>query len=149
VRRAVVEQRELTGAGFLGDVDGVLDRAVTPRALDHVLLGGVLRVVDEQVDAVAELQHVARHIVVGVFGDGARPVVGEVRDRHPLHLDPEAQRGVGVAHPARAHLGAVEGEVVVGDRLERDVAPQLLGGDRKNGGLITWRNTVESGPSSW
>ncbi len=133
MRRAVVEQRELARAGFLGDVDRVLDGAVTPRALDLVLVGGVLRVVDEQVDAVAELEHVAGYVVVGVVGHGAGPVVGEVRDRHALHLDPEAERGVGVADPARPHLGAVEREVVVGDRLEGDVAAQLLGRDREVG----------------
>jgi len=44
-----VEERELARTGFLGHVDGVVDGAVAPRALDLVLLGGVLGVVDELV----------------------------------------------------------------------------------------------------
>ena len=58
-------------------------------------------------------------------------MVGEVGDRDALDLDPEPERRVGVAHPARPHLGAVQREVVVGDGLERDVAAQLFGGDRE------------------
>ena len=72
VRRAVVEQRELARARLLRDVDRVLDGAVTPGALDLVLVGGVLRVVDEEVDAVAQLEHVVGDVVVGVVGHGAR-----------------------------------------------------------------------------
>ena len=131
VRRAVVEQRELARARLLGDEDRVLDGAVTPGALDLVLVGGVLRVVDEQVDAVAQVEHVVGDVVVGVVGDGARSVVGEVRDRDALGLDPEPERRVGVPHPPRADLGAVQREVVVGDGLERHVTAQLVGGDRE------------------
>ncbi len=133
VRRTVVEQRQLPRARFLGDEDRVLDGAVTPRALDHVLVGGVLRVVDQEVDAVAELEHVVGDVVVGVFGHGAGTVVGEVRDRHALGLDAEPERRIGVAHPPGAHLRPVEREVVVGDGLEGDLTPQLLGRDREVG----------------
>ena len=132
VRRAVVEQRELARARLLGDVDRVLDGAVTPVPLDLVLVGGVLRVVDEEVDAVAQLEHVVGNVVVGVVGHGAGAVVGEVRDRHALDLDPEPERGIGVAHPPRAHLGAVEREVVVGRRASNATSPRSsLGGDRE------------------
>src|SRR5437899_10695620 len=66
VGRAVVEEGESSRARLASDMDGVLDRAVPPRPLLLVLGAGVLRVVDEQVDAVADLEHVGRHVVVGV-----------------------------------------------------------------------------------
>ena len=70
VQRVVVEQHEAAHAGFARDVHRVLDRAVTPVPLRLVLLERVLRVVDEQVDAVAQLEHAGRDVVVGV---GRRP----------------------------------------------------------------------------
>ena len=69
VRGVVVEQRQALGAGFLRDVHRVVDRAVTPVALVLELGRRVLRVVDQQVDAVAEVEH--------VVGTKSSAVVGE------------------------------------------------------------------------
>ena len=68
----VVEQHELLGARLAGDVHRVVDGRVAPVPLRLVLLGRVLRVVDQQVDAVAELEDVVRHVVVGIVGAAAR-----------------------------------------------------------------------------
>ena len=43
--------------GLRGDLHGVVDGAVAPVALLRELVGRVLRVVDQQVDAVAQLEH--------------------------------------------------------------------------------------------
>src|SRR5262245_15556280 len=66
VRWTVVEQRELARTGFARDVDRVLDGAVTPVALLLVLGSGVLRVVDHEVRAVAQLEHVVGHVEIGI-----------------------------------------------------------------------------------
>src|SRR5947199_354176 len=81
--------------GLAADVLRVLDRAVTPVPLVLVLLVRVLRVVDEQIDTVAELEYGLGHVEIGIVG-GARPVVGEVRDRDALDLDAEPERRIGV-----------------------------------------------------
>src|SRR3546814_6077269 len=57
MRGVVVEQRQALGPRLLGDGDRVLGRAVAPRRLRRDLLGGVLRVVAQQVDAVAQREH--------------------------------------------------------------------------------------------
>ena len=52
VRWVVVEQSKTLGARFARDVHRVVDRAMTPVALRAPFAGGVLRVVDQEVDAV-------------------------------------------------------------------------------------------------
>ena len=88
----VVEQHELLRAGFTRDVHGVVDGRVAPVPLRLVLLRRVLRVVDQHVDAVAQLEDVVRHVVVGIVRTTAGSVVGNVRNRPPAPLDPEAER---------------------------------------------------------
>ncbi len=150
VRRAVVEQRELTRAGFLGHVDRVLDRAVTPRALDLVLLGGVLRVVDEEVDAVAELEHVARarsrrrlrRRCPARGRRGTRPTRPSISTRKPSVGSVWRTQRERTLAPLRAKSSLATDSNATSPRSSSGV----IG---KNGGLITWRNTVASGPSSW
>ena len=104
---------------------------MTPVALELVLLGGVLRVVDQQVDAVAQLEHLLGHEVVGVVA-----VPGPWSEMYatdtPFDVDPEPERRVDVADPTRPHLGAVTGSRRR-RRVERDVAAQLVGPDREVG----------------
>ena len=56
VRRVVVVQRQPPGADLGGQPHRVLDGAVAPRALAGELGRRVLGVVDQQVDAVAQLE---------------------------------------------------------------------------------------------
>ena len=49
VRRVVMEEEQLTGAGFPGHPDGFYPGAVTPTVVLGVFFGSVLGVVDEQV----------------------------------------------------------------------------------------------------
>ena len=69
---------------------------------DRELLGRVLRVVDQQVDVLAQLEH-RRIDVLGVV-DGLL-VVAHVGDGHAVTLDPVADGGVGVGHVGRGHDG--------------------------------------------
>ena len=88
VRGIVVEERELPRAGLVGDVHRVVDRAVTPVALVLELARRVLRVVDQQIDAVDELEHlVGDEVVAARLGPAAArlTVVGEVGDRDARH----------------------------------------------------------------
>ena len=55
------------------------------------LVARVLRVVDQHVHPVAELEHVVRDEVVRVVG-AARTVVGHVGDREALEVDPVPER---------------------------------------------------------
>ncbi len=121
VRRIVVEQRELTDSRLVGDVHRVFDRAVSPMTLVRELRLRVLRVVDQQVGTVGELEDLVRNEVVA-FDAGPTPtrltVVGDVGDGHATDLDPVAERGSDVADPARTHLGRADREVVVAGVVE-------------------------------
>src|SRR5215216_1381268 len=57
VRGVVVVEGQASGAHLTGEPHRVLDGAVPPVALAGELAGGVLRIVDQQVDTVAELEH--------------------------------------------------------------------------------------------
>ena len=68
--------------GFLRHVHRVVDGAVTPVPLVLELGRRVLRVVDQQVDAVAEVEHVLGHEVVGV-GRRRSPALPAGAERSP------------------------------------------------------------------
>ena len=119
-----MEQREALGAGLGGHVHGVLDRAVAPGGLRRELGLGVLRVVDQQVDVAAQLEHGR----VDVGRVGRLLVVAHVGDRHAVALDPVAEGGVGVGHVGRGDGGP--GDLDAGARFEggeADVAAELVG----------------------
>ena len=149
VHRVVVEQHEIARTRLSRDVHRVVDRAVAPVPLRLVLLVRVLRVVDQQVDAVAQLEHLLRNVVVGIVGIATRAVVGDVRDRHAVPVDAVAERRADVAHPTRPHLGEPDREVVVARVVEPNVAASCAGVIGKNGGHMSCANTSPSGPSAW
>jgi hypothetical protein len=131
VRGIVMEQHQLAGARLPGNVHRVLDRAVAPMAFRSVFLVRVLRVVDEHVDAVAQLEHLLRHVVVRVLGATARTVVGDVRDRDAVPVHTESERRTDVTHPARPNLRDTDREVVVARVVKTHVARELRGRDRE------------------
>ena len=126
--------------GLAGDVHRVVDRAVAPVPLRLVLGRRVLRVVDQQVDAVAELEHLVRDVVVGVLGTAARAVVGEVRDRHAVPARPgsraSGRRGAPSASaPSRRPTGKSSSPV----SWKRTSPVSWSGRIGKNGGRIISR----------
>ncbi len=129
-----MEQRELAGARLVRDVHRVLDRAVTPVALVRELGLGVLRVVDEEVGAVGELEHFVGHEVVALDRTTAAarlPVVGDVRDGDATDIDPVPEGGSDVTYPPRTHLGRPDREVVVAGVVEPHRALEAVGRDRE------------------
>ncbi len=143
VRRVVMEQREALHARFLRDVHRVVHRAVTPVALVLELRRRVLRVVDQQIDAVAELEDILGDVLVGVrvatdlastgcTHPATLTVVGEVRDRDAVPIEPVTERRSDVADPAGPHLrGGRHREVVLTDIVEPHFALELLRRDRE------------------
>ncbi|CAA9230555.1 MAG: hypothetical protein AVDCRST_MAG20-1113 [uncultured Acidimicrobiales bacterium] len=122
VRRVVVEQRQALGPADLGDVHRVVDAAVAPVRLLLELLRGVLGVVDEEVDPVAELEH----RVGDVEGATQRSlVVGEVGDGDAVPADPVAVGGTAVGDAADLHLGVADRHVPVVHVVEGDVTPEV------------------------
>ena len=98
VGRVVMEQHQTLHPRGQGHVDGVLDTAVPPADLVEILLGGVLRVVDDEVRALQE-RDVA--LVTRMLGDPARRaperlVVGDVGDARAVagHAVGDGGRGV-------------------------------------------------------
>ncbi len=112
------------------------------------LVRRVLRVVDEQVDAVAEVEHLVGDEVVGLAVDAPLTVVGQVGDRDAVQLEAVAERRSDVPDPPRAHLRVADREVVVAGVVEVERALELSGRIGKYGGRIIPANTSPSGPSA-
>src|SRR5262245_39787517 len=95
----VMERRQMLDAGQLAEREGIVHRAVSPAGVSGIFLAGVLRIVQEQVDVLRELE--ARS-PLWVDGKAARPerglVIGKVGERARVRLDPVAYRGAGVAN---------------------------------------------------
>ena len=126
--RVVVEQGHALGAGLVRDPDGVLHRAVTPRALAGELAGRVLRIMDHEIGTVAQLQSVRVDAVGAVRW---LLMVGEVGDGHPVPRHPVAEGGSDVGNGAGHDLRPADREVVVADVVERDRAAEPLERDRE------------------
>src|SRR5829696_8988350 len=124
VARVVVEQRQPAGARLPGHLHGEVHAAVAPVGLLLPLLRRVLRVVDEEVDAVAQLEHGVGHPLAAVEGD---LVVTDVGHRHAGPVDPVAVVLPHVGHRADPHLGVAHGHVGLGQVVEDDLAPEVGG----------------------
>ncbi len=106
----------------------------------------MLRVVDEQIDAVAQLENVVRHEVVGVVRAAAGPVVGDVRDGATVPLDAEPEGETNVPDEPRPHLGQPDREVVVAGVMEAHIRAEAVGTDRKEGRAHELREHVAQEP---
>ncbi len=113
------------------DVHRVGRRRVAPVRLGGELVVGVLAVVDQEVDALAQLEHrvgydpaVERRLVIGHVGHGAA-----------LGLDPEAQRHPTVRDGPGHDLGLPDREVLRPDVDGDQLAPELLHVDGEHGRL--------------
>ena len=105
---------------------GVLHRAVAPRALLLELARRVLGVVDQQVDAAAQLEDRLgdRRRVVGLL------VVADVGDAEIVALDAVAGHRPVVRNGAGVHDVRADGELRLG-AVDRDVAVELVERDRE------------------
>ena len=128
VGRVVVEQRERLHPALGGQPHRVLDRAMPPRRLHPELLGRVLGVVDQQVDAFAQLARTVGHLE---HVDAGLLVVAQVGDRRPVPRDPVAARGADVRDQARHDVDVADPEGLVADPAEVDAAGERLERDRE------------------
>ena len=110
--------------------DGVVDRAMPPRRLHGELLGRVLRVVDQQVGAFAQLAGAVGHLE---HVDARLLVVAQVGDRGAAPRQPVAARVADVRDRARHDLDRRRSELLVGDPAEVD---RRLGRPRARSGTI-------------
>src|SRR5215471_4511639 len=99
VRGAVMEQHQPTRPRHPGDMNGVVHSRVPEVTLVLELLTGVLRVVDQHVAAVGQVEDLRRDEVVGVVR-APGPVVGHIRHRVALEVHPEPDRRARVPYPA-------------------------------------------------
>src|SRR5207244_9150513 len=95
-------------AGLGGDTHRVVDGAVSPVPLLSPLRRRVLRVVDQEVDAVAQLEHGVCDAPVGWL-----LMVADVGDRDVVPVDPVADRGPRMGHGTNLYLRRADGEVGV------------------------------------
>ena len=133
-RVAVVEERDGVRAGGPRELDGVVGDGVSEVGLGGELLGEQLRVVDEQVGVVGELERggvvLAEAMLAGAERGGA--VVGHVGERRVLVADAVAERPPALVRDlARKHGEALDLVLARGERRERPMPAQLRGRDRE------------------
>ena len=82
-----------------------------------VLRRVLMRVVDEEVDAVDQVAHRIGHQVVVLMAPslGSRSVIGYVRNRRAVALDAEAERRTTMAHVSA--VSAIEPRWIVSSRI--------------------------------
>ena len=110
----------------------VFEGAVSPPDPRPVLVVGVLRVVDQYVDARRDLESRAPlGLAREVTRRECRLVVGEVRNRARLVLQPVADGRTRVAHERGAYVDVGDVELGVVDVVDVQVAGQLGQADRE------------------
>ena len=120
--RVVVEQQQPPGAGSFGQGDGVVDSGVTVVNSKWKFAGGVLGVVDHQVDVATEIHRclVVRPEAVGAGADLGRPVIREVGDGARLITDAVPHgAAAGVGDLTRQHGESLDRVHAFVDRVER------------------------------
>jgi hypothetical protein len=130
--RIVVEQHEPPRADRPGIGNGALDTGVAPADPLLVLVPEVLRVVQEQVGVARNRP--ARDPVPRPLREvpgQRRLVVGEVRDDHPVGLDPEPDRGPGVHDESRGERGAFDRPRLLRHVVKRQLSRDLAQVDRE------------------
>ena len=116
-------------AGHLRNLHGLIEATVSPSAPFLQFLGGVLRVMDQQVRPARQL-HEPRIDLLPMFDIRAN-------DQHfSVSLDPETIRSAGMVVPLRGNNGwhiAVDGEVSAGisDLQELEIGPHVIQLDRE------------------
>jgi hypothetical protein len=78
--------------------------------------------VDQQVGAIAQLEHSRRHLEAAVE---RLLVVAHVHDRVAAVLDPVSESGTDVGHEPRHDADVADGELGVGHRMEAQLAGQV------------------------
>ncbi len=122
----VVEKHQFFGAALHRDVDAFAPRAVSPALFELlVLVGQVLRVVDEHVGALCQFAHVlVEHGMAGL-------VIGGVDQDAVLGLQAETEAALRMVQPHGLHGAIVEGDAVFFDVVEVAVRGHLRHVDGK------------------
>ena len=122
VGRVVVEENQLTDPRLMGHLDGVVHRAVPPVGALRELLRGELGIVDQQVHAISQGQHLVvdtSRIVDGLL------VVAYVGHADPVPVDPVAQRSADVRHRSSGHPCRTDVKASLWSVVERHPPDQL------------------------
>ncbi len=138
MRRVVVEEDELLHPASHRQVHGVLHRAVSPAAPGGILAVGILRVVNEQVDAGDEREmpllagmHEAMRLPARRVLPPEGLVVGDVRDADLAGVQAIAEGRRGVVDHLRGRAIGPHAEPLLPQLLEGDLRAQLVELDGK------------------
>src|SRR4051812_25250630 len=141
-----MEERQPLRPGLGGQPDGVVDGAVTPRRLRLEFRLGVLRVVDQQVDAGHQVERALRSREAAVE---RLLMVRQVCDRAALPGHSKTQRRAEVWYQTGHHLELADRELGVGGVVKRTVPGNSSTLTGNNGGRIVHDTTSSSDrPSS-
>ena len=170
VGRVVVVQRQPLGADLAGQEHGVLDRAVPPVALALELGRRVLRVVDQQIDALAQPPHLlvdqqppGRLLVVAHVGDARAVVRDAVADASRRRAAPaptprrSRRRRTGPAPPGcrscpgsrRARSGTCGGQIVSRSTSAAQRPSSCAGAYTTSSASSSWRGVKNGRPCTW
>ncbi len=118
----VVKQRQTLHPTLAGDFDRILVRTMTPMAAFALLGDRELGVVDQQISALDQVQHLAGNVLVGVL---TRTMVGNECNHDTVGLDAITKGRIGMAHPAGRHRRAGKLELTRVEIVKADRAPEL------------------------
>src|SRR5262245_26048404 len=129
-----MEWRQVLGPRQSGEGERVVNRAVSPASVSRILLAGVLRVVEEEVDV---LRQVEAGGPFGVEGKAARPegrlVVGKIGERGRFRLDPVADRRTRVADALGADAEWADRETAAACVMQLETARHVAQQHREQG----------------
>ena len=127
----VVEEDQLADPRLMGHLDGVVHRAVSPVGTLGEFLRGELGIVDQQVHAVSQGQHLVvdtSRIVDGLL------VVADVGHAQAVPVDPVPEGPADVGHRSGGHPCRSDVEASLRSIVERHPPGQLPVADWKEGG---------------
>ena len=145
VGRVVVEEEEALGPGLGGHPHGVGHGRVAPVGLSTNSSSVYWASCMTRSAPLAQLEDALGHAPAVE----RRLVVGEVGQRPPVGLDPEAERRRPGGAPADPHLGRAHGEVVVADLVEVTSPRKSVICTGKNGGCTAARSESCRRSTSW
>src|SRR5215510_6813072 len=94
----VMEWHQMLDTGQLAEGEGIVHRAMSPAGVSGIFVAGVLRVVQEQIDVLRELEAGSPFRVDGKAAGPKRGlVIGKIGERACFRLDPVAYRRARVA----------------------------------------------------
>ncbi len=123
-----MEERQVLHTVSRGHPYRVFGRAVSPIGLSGELLGRVLRVMDEKVDSIDKL---ARGIADAIRTILGLLVIGKVRNRPPVEIEPITESRTNVRNEPCTHVHSVDEEVTFVGVDEIDCSRNAIESDGK------------------